>query len=215
MKNRRLYTIVLPLFILIAVLAGLFFCWTDKCYKETVQPDFSIIKKTADIMGRHYHAQLDSLLAVNAGLQEKEKLIQKQLSAAKESNRYLQKDVNGLVARARAVIDTPAKLVICDSLQDAVEELAIVSGYKDSLYEGEIGTLNDIIGNKDSIINVRQQMYVLMSQSFDICTANTHLLLEENARYTRQLKRHRTKKRLLTTITGVVSALAIYSFTKH
>ncbi len=216
MKNRKLSTILLSLLSLIAALYGLFhFTNPRPDQKVRDKPDYAISKEATANLDKMYRAQLDSIAAKASSLQAKEYAVKAQLKKAKESNRSLQQQVNGLVARSRAATDTPAKLVVCDSLQEAVGEWVTESAYKDSLYDSEVTVLNEIISNKDGTLYVRQQMYATIRQSFDNCFANSELLLEENKLYARQSKRWHIKNKILSAGVMLVSGIAVYSFIKH
>jgi len=215
MKNRKL-TILLSLLCLIAALYGLFHVTNPRpAQKGRDKPDYPISKNATANLDKMYRAQLDSIAAIASSLQVKESGIKAQLYKVKESNRSLQQQVNGLVARSRATTDTPAKLVMCDSLQEAVGEWVTESAHKDSLYESEVSVLNEIISNKDSTLYVRQQMYATIRQSFDNCFANNELLLEENKLFARQSKRLLIKNKILSAGVMLVSGIAVYSFIKH
>ncbi len=216
MKNRKLSTILLSLLSLIAALYGLFRVTNPRPdQKGRDKPDFAVSNNATASMDKLYRAQLDSIATIANSLQVKEYAIKAQLYKAKESNRSLQQQVNGLVARSRATTDTPAKLVVCDSLQEAVGEWVTVSVYKDSLYESEVGALNEIISNKDSALYVRQKMYASIRQSYDNCSANNELLLEENKLYARRSKGLHIKNKFLSVGVMLVSGIAVYSFIKH
>lgn len=215
MKNRK-STILLSLLCLFASLFGLFqFTNLYPDQKGRDKPYSTGYKNETENLNMLYKEQLDSIVSIANSLQAKETAIRVQLCTAKENNRCLQQQVNTLLSRSKTVIDTPTKLVVCDSLQEAVEVWITASASKDSIYEQEVNALNEIIGNKDSTIYVCQQMYTTIRHSFDNCFADNEMLLEEKNSYARKSKGLKIKNKILSAGIMLVSGIAIYNFINH
>ncbi len=177
-----------------------------------------IIQKMADSINKDYQVRIDLLEGQNELLQNKITSYHNQLIAVRSKAKSKEKTIKNLIApkgfaaselleKEEAVhIPVDSSLTPCDSLAEQTAEYMQITATKDSLYELQINTLDNLITVKDSVIEEKTNQYeqtsVLLKQSL----ALQENLLSDNRKLEKKSRRQKRGNRLLVIGAAILSA---------
>lgn len=171
------------------------------------------IKNSVAVAEVYYQGVVDSLQQNNAVLTSKVSDTRMELQQVKAHNKMLVDLVDTLMANSAQTTDTLQKLADCDSLGILVQDVLYTSAVKDSLYDSILTLQHQELMNKDQIILASGLKYDGLKFSFDQTIAQQDLLLDNNILLDKQLKRSRTKNKILSAfvvvLAGITSAIAL------
>ncbi len=156
------------------------------------------------------HVRLDALEQNNQKLQQEVNTTQSKLQQAQGNNKVLVALVDTLLVRADSTSDTATKLADCDTLQTVVRDLIVEGQSKDSLYATLMVELQLQTANRDSVINIQQQAYSELRQSFTQSLTQQEQLSEQLLVYEHQIKRMTQNRKWQ--VAGVATLAGIAAF---
>lgn len=205
------------LFLIIGLFVGysmsvIFRTETPKVTQATQHTATATVKGTVAMTEVYYQGVVDSLQQNNAVLVSKVSNTRTELQQVKAHNKMLVDLVDTLMAHSAQTMDTIQKLADCDSLGILVQDVLYTSAVKDSLYDSMLTMQHQELMNKDQVILANELKYDGLKFSFDQTIAQQDLLLDNNILLDKQLKRSRTKSKILSAVVvvlaGITSAIA-------
>jgi hypothetical protein len=156
----------------------------------------------------------DSLLRQNTRLSAQLKETQTELKKVNQKNTALQHSFHALLGSAGA-LSGKAGFSLCESLIKTGKELLQTSVVKDSLYETVTQNLEIQLVNKDSMLLVKEQLYIKLKDSFNQSADNQQQLVVSNSQLQKQNKREKRKNKLLTATLLLLSGAITYNIVHH
>lgn len=185
------------------------------------------LQKQADEIEKTYQERLTELESKNQTLQQELKGAKDQLSAIKtktkqkeatikkiiEPKGFPAKELLKKVNSSSLTIDS--SLSPCDSLVQEVSEYMQENEVKDSLYELQVSTQENIIITKDSVIGLQSKQHDELQTLFGQSLATQETLTKENVQLRRQFKRQKFRNRLLSIGVTILSGITANYLIHH
>ena len=157
----------------------------------------TVIRKEEQKSEMSYIKKLDLLNANCDKLNQQLAVTRHSLSSAKQTNLVLQDQIFQILDDQNNNTDSGAVKRDCDSLGRKVTGLIQNENIKDSLYEDAAQNLQMQLQNKDSSLNLKDQLYQSLKLFFDKSLSEQDTLYQANRLLQKQYKRQRFKNRLL------------------
>lgn len=189
-----------------------------------IQPD--LLKKQADSIEDNYGTKITELETRNRLLHEELNTTKAELNAVKTKAKSKAATIKKLIEREGypakellkkidpSTVAIDSSLSLCDSLAQEVSEYIHLNETKDSLYEVQIGTQDNIISGKDSVIAFKTEEHNALNGLFNQSLKEQVRLLSENKQLQKRIKRQKLKGKLLALGTAILSGLATHYVTQ-
>lgn len=162
-----------------------------------------------------FQKQADSLKIHGAELSKKLAVTKSSLADVSQQNRVLQSLLYDLVDKQQSEVDTSAKLIDCDSLNNVVSTFLMASILKDSLQEEVAANMNSQLQNKDSVISLQDDHLKSVKATLNESLSQQQILYDQNALFKKQLKRQHRKGKLISFVATVLAGFAATQLIQH
>ena len=180
---------------------------TETIKKEIAAKEVLHQEKITELENRNDELQKDlntvkeQLASIKSQTKKRETTIKKIL----EPKGMAAKD---LLEKVGHSVPVDSSLSPCDSLANEVSDYIEENLVKDSLYETQISKLDGTIAIKDSIILLKNQMHIDLSNTVSKLLNDQEALLRENKALRKEFKRQKRKGKLVTIGLMILSATA-------
>ena len=184
------------------------------------------LKKKTESTEKAYQTQIENLQDQNIDLEQTLEVTQGLLDQAKQAASKTEKKITRLIEPTSISPDFAAReidstgsannnLDSCDSLVTQAKKYIDENHLKDSLYENEIQTLDNVVSVKNSVIKTREQLYSNLHQLFSQSLESQTSLQNEKLHLQKKFKRWRLKNKLETIGLVILSAVTTHYLSHH
>lgn len=205
------------------------FLLAGSCGNSLKQENFvktEILKQRADSIERFYQEKVTELEVRNHQLQQELTVTKAHLNTLKSKTKQKEATIKKITKPkgypARRLLNTinPSSVatvsltITCDSLVQEINEYMELNAEKEVYYEAYITIQDSIIAGNDSIIAFKTTEHSELKKLFDHSVYQQQILLAENNRLHKRLKREKGKGKLLAFGTAILSGLTFHYLTK-